>query len=95
MAEQFDIGVLQKRSMGERLKEYADALPDGKAVTLIEAAEEMHLTYSPALNAARKEGILFHAFITGCGGSARAMIANPTTVKAWHDAQKKLPAKKR
>jgi hypothetical protein len=95
MAEQFDIGVLQKQSMGERLVEYAAALPDGKAVTLAEAAEELGLTYSPALSSARKEGITFSAFLAGMGGGARAMIANPQTVKAWHDAQKKLPAKKR
>jgi hypothetical protein len=91
MAEQFDIKTLSAETAESRLLGYVAKLPDGKAVPLIEAANELGITYSPALLAAKKAGIIFNAFLPGLAGSARAMTANPKTVKAWHDAQKKLP----
>jgi hypothetical protein len=91
MAEQFDIKILSSETAESRLLAYVAKLPDGKAVPLIEAAQEMGIGYSPALLSAKKAGICFNAFLPGAAGSARALIANPKTVKAWHDAQKKLP----
>jgi hypothetical protein len=91
MAEQFDIKTLSAETAESRLLGYVAKLPDGKAVPLIEAANELGISYSPALLAAKKAGIIFNAFLPGLAGSARAMTANPKTVKAWHDAQKKLP----
>jgi len=91
MAEQFDIKTLSAETAESRLLAYVAKLPDGKAVPLIEAAQEMGISYSPALLAAKKAGIIFNAFLPGLAGSARAMTANLKTVKAWQDAQKKLP----
>jgi len=91
MAEQFDIKTLSAETAESRLLGYVSKLPDGKAVPLIEAANELGISYSPALIAAKKAGIIFNAFLPGLAGSARAMTANLKTVKAWQDAQKKLP----
>jgi hypothetical protein len=91
MAEQFDIKILSSETAESRLLAYVAKLPDGKAVPLIEAAQEMGISYSPALLSAKKAGICFNAFLPGLAGSARALIANLKTVKAWQDAQKKMP----
>jgi len=91
MAEQFDIKTLHAETAENRLLKYVAELPDGKAVPLIEAAQELGMGYSPALLAAKKAGICFNAFLPGAVGSARALIANLKTVKSWQAAQKKLP----
>lgn len=91
MAEQFDIKSLHAETAENRLLKYVAELPDGKAVPLIEAAQELGMGYSPALLAAKKAGICFNAFLPGAVGSARALIANLKTVKSWQAAQKKLP----
>ena len=91
MAEQFDIKILHAETAENRLLKYVADLPDGKAVPLIEAAQELGMGYSPALLAAKKAGICFNAFLPGAVGSARALIANLKTVKSWQAAQKKLP----
>ena len=91
MAYQFDIKSLHAETAENRLLKYVAELPDGKAVPLIEAAQELGMGYSPALLAAKKAGICFNAFLPGAVGSARALIANLKTVKSWQAAQKKLP----
>lgn len=95
MAEQFDIKKLHGETAATRLANYVADLPDGKAVPLHEVVQDLGMNYAPALHAAKKVGICFNAFLPGAAGSARALIANPQTVKAWHDAQKKLKAPKR
>jgi hypothetical protein len=91
MAEQFDIKTLSAETAESRLLGYVAKLPDGKAVPLIEAANELGITYSPALLAAKKAGIIFNAFLPGLAGSARAMTANPKSREGRHPTDAALP----
>lgn len=97
MAEQFDISDLHPLSAAERLRAYAEAMPDGKVALLNDVAAEMGLSISPAHEAAKKGGVFLmgHMPSGGAGSSARAMIANPKTVKQWHDLQKQAKARKK
>lgn len=95
MATHIKIGDLQQKSFRELIAEYAEALPDGVAVPLVEVLEELGIPHSGGTLAAKRAGCIFSAFVSGVTGGVRAMIANTKTVKSWHAAQKKLPPQKR
>ena len=95
MATHIKIGDLQQKSFRELIAEYAESLPDGVAVPLVEVLEELGIPHSGGTLAAKRAGCIFSAFVSGASGGVRAMIANTKTVKSWHAAQKKLPPQKR
>ena len=95
MATHIKIGDLQQKSFRELIAEYAESLPDGVAVPLVEVLKELGIPYSGGTLAAKRAGCIFSAFVSGVTGGVRAMIANTKTVKSWHAAQKKLPPQKR
>ena len=95
MAEEFDISGLMRKSAGERLADYAATLPDGKAVCLTDVVQELEMNYAPALLAGKNIGVVFNAYLPHAPGGARAFVANPNTIKTWHEAQQKMPPKKR
>jgi hypothetical protein len=95
MPEQIDIANLYQTSLPDQLLEYANGLPDGKAVSLLDVLEELGMPSGSGRNAAKKAGVSFIAHVNGVAGGVRAMMANPKTVKKWNEAHKELPQKKR
>jgi hypothetical protein len=95
MATHIKIAELHQKSFRDLIAEYAEALPDGVAVPLGEALEELGIPYSGGTLAAKRAGCIFSAYVSGVTGGVRAMIANTKTVQSWHAAQKKLPPQKR
>ena len=95
MPAQFDISQLCEKSYAEQLAEYAENLPDGKAVELWEVLQELGIPLGNGRNSAKKAGIVFNAYLSGAAGGVRVMIANPRTIQKWNEAHQKLPSPKR
>ena len=94
MAKEIDISKLFGQSSTDRIREYAAKIPIGKAVRFTDAVEELEMSDHVVVKAAEKAGVIFVAADPDFGGKRR-MIANPKTVKQWHDAQSKLLPPKR
>ncbi len=75
--------------MRDMLAEYTNRIPDGQAVSLHDAGEELGIKRSMMEIYARELGVMFSATDdSGTGRRRRNYIANPKTVKQWQAAQK-------
>jgi len=94
MATQIDISQLSPRTPIDQLREYAESIPDGKAVELRDVGREINLSNYTVRTAARQANLLFRATASTASGY-RYMIANSKTVQKWQDAQENLKPRKR
>jgi hypothetical protein len=94
MAKKFTLAELTAGTIEARLADYAMGMADGEVSLLVDVLQELGVSNSGSSQAAAKRaGVHFLANVPGDHGGQCALIANPNTVKQWHEAQKKVKPK--
>lgn len=95
MAQVFNLTELTTGTVASRIRDYAEGMKDGEVSRLLDVLQELGVSSAGTVHSAvRRSGVYFLANVPGDHGGQCALIANPNTVKQWHEAQQKIKSKK-